>query len=50
MLSSSSSSWHQLPNVMLRARPEHTGLAGTRTWCWHGIFAHNLIRISGLID
>jgi IS5 family transposase len=26
------------------------GLAGARTWCGHGIFAHNLVKISGLID
>jgi len=26
------------------------GLAGARTWCGHGIFAHNLIKISELID
>ena len=24
------------------------GLAGARTWCGHGIFAHNLVKISGL--
>ena len=24
------------------------GLAGARTWCGHGIFAHNLIKISAL--
>ena len=26
------------------------GLAGARTWCGHGIFAHNLVKISGLIQ
>ena len=26
------------------------GLAGARTWCGHGIFAHNLIKISGLVE
>ena len=26
------------------------GLDGARTWCGHGIFAHNLVKISGLID
>jgi IS5 family transposase len=26
------------------------GLAGARTWCGHGIFAHNLVKISSLID
>ena len=26
------------------------GLAGARTWCGHGIFAHNLVKISGLVE
>jgi IS5 family transposase len=26
------------------------GLAGARTWCGHGIFAHNLVKISGLLN
>ena len=26
------------------------GLTGTRTWCGHGVFAHNLVKISGLIE
>ena len=26
------------------------GIDGARTWCAHGIFAHNLIKISGLIE
>ena len=26
------------------------GLNGARTWCGHGIFAHNLVKISGLIN
>jgi len=26
------------------------GLAGARTWCGHGIFAHNLVKISSLIE
>ena len=26
------------------------GLAGARTWCGHGVFAHNLVKISGLIE
>jgi IS5 family transposase len=30
-------------------RTRMDGLAGARTWCGHGIFAHNLIKISGLI-
>jgi hypothetical protein len=25
------------------------GLAGARTWCGHGIFNHNLVKISKLI-
>jgi IS5 family transposase len=31
------------------ARTRLDGLAGARTWCGHGIFAHNLVKISGLI-
>ena len=27
-----------------------TRLDGARTWCGHGIFAHNLVKISGLIN
>jgi IS5 family transposase len=30
-------------------RTRMDSLAGARTWCGHGIFAHNLIKISGLI-
>jgi IS5 family transposase len=26
------------------------GLDDARTWCGHGVFAHNLVKISGLID
>ena len=26
------------------------GLHGARTWCGHGIFAHNLVKIAGLIE
>ena len=26
------------------------GLTGDRTWCGHGVFAHNLVKISGLLD
>jgi IS5 family transposase len=26
------------------------GLDGARTWCGHGVFAHNLVKISSLID
>lgn len=31
------------------ARTRMDGLEGARTWCGHGIFAHNLVKISGLI-
>ncbi len=24
------------------------GIDGARTWCGHGIFAHNLVKIAGL--
>jgi IS5 family transposase len=26
------------------------GLQGARTWCGHGIFAHNLVKIAGLLE
>jgi len=29
-------------------RTELTGLQGARTWCGHGVFAHNLVKISVL--
>jgi transposase, IS5 family len=29
-------------------RTELTGLNGARTWCGHGVFAHNLVKISTL--
>jgi IS5 family transposase len=29
-------------------RTHLTGLAGARTWCGHGVFAHNLVKISAL--
>jgi transposase, IS5 family len=29
-------------------RTEFTGLTGARTWCGHGVFAHNLVKISTL--
>ena len=29
-------------------RTEFTGLNGARTWCGHGVFAHNLVKISAL--
>ena len=30
------------------ARTRNDGLHGARTWCGHGIFAHNLVKIAGL--
>ena len=32
------------------SRTRSDGLHGARTWCGHGIFAHNLIKIAGLIE
>jgi len=29
-------------------RTELTGIVGARTWCGHGVFAHNLVKISTL--
>ena len=29
-------------------RTEITGITGARTWCGHGVFAHNLVKISAL--
>jgi IS5 family transposase len=29
-------------------RTELTGINGARTWCGHGVFAHNLVKISTL--
>jgi transposase, IS5 family len=29
-------------------RTELTGIAGVRTWCGHGVFTHNLVKISTL--
>ena len=31
------------------ARTPLDGLAGARTWVGHGVFNHNLVKISGLI-
>jgi IS5 family transposase len=31
------------------ARTRIDGLHGARTWCGHGIFAHNLVKIAGLL-
>ena len=30
------------------ARTRIDGIDGARTWCGHGIFAHNLVKIAGL--
>jgi transposase, IS5 family len=30
-------------------RTRNDGLEGTRTWCGHGVFNHNLIKIAALI-
>jgi IS5 family transposase len=32
------------------ARTRYTGIDGARTWCGHGVFNHNLIKIATLID
>jgi IS5 family transposase len=29
-------------------RTEFTGIAGARTWCGHGVFAHNLVKLGTL--
>jgi IS5 family transposase len=29
-------------------RTELTGIQGARTWCGHGVFAHNLVKIGAL--
>jgi IS5 family transposase len=29
-------------------RTELTGITGARTWCGHGVFAHNLVKIAAL--
>jgi transposase, IS5 family len=29
-------------------RTELTGIAGARTWCGHGVFAHNLVKIGAM--
>jgi hypothetical protein len=49
-------SWIDLLTMPHRHRPEgdhHPSHSNTSrdnlTWCGHGIFAHNLIKISGLI-
>ncbi len=31
-------------------RTELTGITGARTWCGHGVFAHNLVKISALAE
>jgi len=32
------------------ARTRLDGIEGARTWCGHGVFAHNLVKISGLLS
>jgi len=32
------------------ARTRIDGLHGARTWCGHGVFAHNLVKIAGLLQ
>ena len=32
------------------ARTRLDGIEGARTWCGHGVFAHNLVKISKLIQ
>jgi IS5 family transposase len=32
------------------SRSRMNGIDGARTWCGHGIFAHNLVKIGGLIN
>jgi IS5 family transposase len=32
------------------ARTRLDGIEGARTWCGHGVFAHNLVKISGLLQ
>jgi transposase, IS5 family len=32
------------------SRTRIDGLTGARTWCGHGIFAHNLVKIAGLLE
>jgi hypothetical protein len=26
------------------------GIAGARIWCGHGVFAHNLVKLGGLLE
>ena len=30
-------------------RTRMDGIDGARIWCGHGVFAHNLVKISGLL-
>ena len=32
------------------ARTRYTGIEGARTWCGHGVFNHNLVKIAALTD
>jgi|MEHZ01.5.fsa_nt_MEHZ011593406.1_3 hypothetical protein len=49
-------SWHEVTRPL---RPtmapdlictRYTGIDGARTWCGHGIFKHNLIKIAALTE
>jgi transposase, IS5 family len=31
-------------------RTRMDGLHGARIWCRHGVFAHNLVKIGGLLE
>lgn len=31
-------------------RTRYTGIDGARTWCGHGVFNHNLVKIATLLD
>ena len=31
-------------------RTRMDGLQGARIWCGHGVFAHNLVKIGGLLE
>jgi hypothetical protein len=26
------------------------GIQGARTWCGYGVFAHNLVKVAGLLE
>ena len=40
----------QLPETRLRMEPDRIdGLEGAKTWCGHGVFNHNLVKIAALM-